>query len=172
MRPIRHPRDCVGLSIRTLDNRYHQAMFAALGFEPRFIDVKDLAAAVTSRAIDAQENPLTNVINFAIQKTHRHLSLLGQFSGIALLLANRRVRAGWPGDVRAAVDEAAIASTQLQRRLAADEDQRCLAQLIADGVDIVPAADIDLEAFKHAVSDVTDREAANIDKQLLALWRA
>ena len=58
VRPIRSPADCVGLSLRTLDNAQHQAAFGRLGFRPVFIDVADLARAVAERAVDAQENPI------------------------------------------------------------------------------------------------------------------
>lgn len=171
VRPIRHPRDCAGLSIRTLDNAFHQALFAAMGFRPRFIDVKDLAEAVRSRSIDAQENPLTNIVNFAIQETHRHVSLTGQFFGIALLLANRRTLQAWPAGVRDAVALAAREATLAQRRLAAEEDAQCLARLREAGVEIIPAEAIDLDAFKQVVAPVVAREAARLDPDLLALWR-
>lgn len=171
-RPIRHPRDCTGLSIRTLDNTFHQAIFRALGFEPRYLDVSELGPAVRNRTIDAQENPLTNIVNFDIHKTHRHVSLLGQFFGIALLLANRKTLEGWTGDTRAAVHEATVVATATQRRLAAEEDEQCLALLEADGVDVVSTEAIDLDAFRVAVADVVAREAASIDPELLALWRS
>src|SRR5262249_46352675 len=89
LRPIRHPRACRGLRIRTLDNELHQQVFRQLGFEPVTIDVKDLPAAVASGQIDAQENPLTNTLNFALHRTHRHISLTSHFFGVALLLVNR-----------------------------------------------------------------------------------
>ena len=171
IRPIRHPRDCAGLSIRTLDNRFHQAIFAALGFAPRFIDVKDLAAAVRSRSIDAQENPLTNIINFGLHETHRHVSLLGQFFGVALLLVNRRALEGWPPRVRDAVVAAAAEATRLQRELAAQEDAQCLSTLNAAGVEVVPAEAIDLPAFKQAVAAVVADTVASLDEPLVTLWR-
>lgn len=172
VRPIRHPRDCQGLSIRTLDNAFHQALFTAMGFRPRFIDVKDLATAVRSRSVDAQENPLTNIVNFSIQDTHRHVSLTGELFGIALLLVNRRTLETWPARVRDAVLVAAGEATAAQRRLAAEEDAQCLATLRAAGVEIVPPEAIDIDAFKRVVAPVVAREAEKLDPDLLALWRA
>ena len=172
VRPITHPRDCAGLSIRTLDNAFHQAIFAALGFAPRFIDVKDLAQAVATRAIDAQENPLTNIVNFRLHETHRHVTLLGQFFGVALLLANVQAVERWPADVRRHIETAVAAATAAQRDLAAAEDASCLTMLQADGVSIVPAHEADLPAFKAAVAGVVARETAGLDAALLRMWRA
>ena len=73
--PIRRPADCAGLRIRTLDNAMHQAFFRRLGFEPVFIDVKDLIAAVADGTVDAQENPLTNILNFELHRHHPFVSL-------------------------------------------------------------------------------------------------
>lgn len=171
VRPIRCPRDCEGLSIRTLDNAFHKSLFAAMGFRPRFIDVKDLAEAVRSRSIDAQENPLTNIVNFAIQETHRYVSLTGHFFGIALLLVNRRWLEARPPHMREAVLAAAAEATTAQRGFAAEEDAQCLATLRAAGCEIVSPGEIDLAAFKAVVAPIVAREVAALDPGLLALWR-
>lgn len=103
VRPIRHPNDCTGLSLRTLDNTLHQAAFGALGFRPEFIDVADLPKAVAERRVDAQENPLTNMINFGLQAYHPHVSLTGHLLGVAPLLVNRARLDALPTAARAAL---------------------------------------------------------------------
>jgi TRAP-type C4-dicarboxylate transport system substrate-binding protein len=150
--PILRPSDCVGLRIRTLDNAMHQAFFRRLGFEPLFLDVKDLAQAVAAGAVDAQENPLTNVVNFGLHRHHRFISLTGHLFGVALLLVNRRRFDGWPAELRAAVEAAAGAATMAQRIDAAAEDEACHRSLVADGVAIATAAEIDRVAFQRAAS--------------------
>jgi TRAP-type C4-dicarboxylate transport system substrate-binding protein len=152
--PIIRPSDCRDLRIRTLDNAMHQRVFRALGFEPVVIDVKDLAAAVAGHRVDAQENPLTNLVNFALHRTHRFVTLTGHFFGVALVLCNRARFDAWPADVRTAVAEAMAAATSLQRRFAAEEDDVCLAQLAVDGVEITRADQFDRPAFIAALADV------------------
>ena len=107
VRPIRTPADCVGLRLRTLDNAQHQAAFRRLGFQPMFIDVADLPRAVAERTVDAQENPLTNLVNFNIHAHHRHVSLTGHLLGIALLLVNRARYDALPDEPRRMLDAAA-----------------------------------------------------------------
>lgn len=157
--PIMHPRDCRGLKIRTLDNALHQRVFRRLGFEPMAIDVKELAAAVSERRVDAQENPLTNLVNFSLHKTHRFVTLTGHFFGVALVLCNRARLAQWPDDVRAAIVDAMTEATTAQRRDAAEDDELCLATLLADGVDIVRADRFDRAAFVDAVADIRTEAA-------------
>jgi tripartite ATP-independent transporter DctP family solute receptor len=167
LRPIRHPRDCQGMKIRTLDNALHQQVFRALGFEPVTIDVKDMPAAIASGAVDAQENPLTNTLNFGLHRTHRHISMTSHFFGVALVLANRAKFDGWSADTRQLVGQAVATATRAQRGFATGEDVDCLARLKADGCEIVTADAIDRPAFEAAVADIRAAEIARLDPALL-----
>jgi C4-dicarboxylate-binding protein DctP len=152
LRPIRGPADCAGLRLRTLDNAWHQAAFRRLGFIPAFIDVADLPRAVAEHQVDAQENPLTNIVNFNLHVHHRHLSLTGHLLGIALLLVNRARYQALPAGSRDALDAAARESTAQQRILAVAEDAACLRLLADAAVAIVGPDEIDMAAFAAAVS--------------------
>ncbi|HWE19415.1 MAG TPA: TRAP transporter substrate-binding protein [Hyphomicrobiaceae bacterium] len=155
LRPLRHPDDCRGLSIRTLDNARYQKVLAAVGFTPVVLDVKDLVHAVETHAVDAQENPLTNTVNFGLHKTHKHLSLTGHFHGVALLLANRPWFDALAPEMQRALRTAAADATAAQRQWAIDEDALCLERLKAEGVAIMPAEEIDIAAFRAAVDAAT-----------------
>jgi C4-dicarboxylate-binding protein DctP len=153
VRPIRTPADCVGLSLRTLDNAQHKAAFRRLGFRPMFIDVADLPRAVAERSVDAQENPLTNLVNFGLQAYHKHVSLTGHLLGIALLLVNRARYDSLPPDIRARLDQAARDSESVQRTRAAAEDTACLKLLAEAGVAVIGPEAIDLPAFRAALGE-------------------
>jgi TRAP-type C4-dicarboxylate transport system substrate-binding protein len=153
VRPIRHPDDCRGLRIRTLDNANYRRVFTAVGFTPVVIDVKDLAHAVAAHAVDAQENPLTNTVNFGLHETHKHLSLTAHFHGVALLLANRAWFEALAPALQASVLAASTDATAAQRQWAIDEDALCLDRLRAEGVAIVQPEAIDLAAFRALVTD-------------------
>ena len=153
VRPIRTPADCAGLRLRTLDNARHQAAFRRVGFVPMFIDVADLARAVADGTVDAQENPLTNMVNFNLQSHHRHVSLTGHLLGIALLLINQARYQSLPAALRNALDAAVRDSTSAQRSLAATEDAECLRLLAAAGVTVLEPGEIDLSAFRAAIAN-------------------
>ena len=153
VRPIRSPADCVGLRLRTLDNAQHQAAFRRCGFLPMFIDPADLARAVADRTVDAQENPLTNMVNFGIQAHHKHVSLTGHLLGIALLLVNQARYDALAPPLRMALDEAAHESETTQRALAIAEDAACLRLLAEAGVALLGPEQIDLAAFRAAAAE-------------------
>ena len=100
-----------------------------------FIDVADLSRAVAERTVDAQENPLTNLVNFNIHAHHRYVSLTGHLLGIALLLVNRARYDALPDASRRMLNAAARESEAHQRALATAEDGECLRLLADAGVD-------------------------------------
>ena len=170
LRPIRSPRDCTGLKIRTLDNPLHQEIFRAFGFTPMIIDVKDLPGAVASGVVDAQENPLTNTVNFNMHKTHRHISLTSHFFGVALVLVNVKWFGGLSDTQQVSIRAAVGAATRAQRALAASEDVDCLARLRADGCEVIGPEAIDRAAFEATIADIRAREMAGLDPALRAIF--
>jgi TRAP-type C4-dicarboxylate transport system substrate-binding protein len=168
VRPLRMPADCAGLRIRTLDSALHQEIFRALGFDPVAIDVKDLAAAVASGAVDAQENPLTNTVNFGLHRYQPHVSLTAHFFGVALVLVNRDNAARWAAPVRDAILDAVSTATVAQRRFAAAEDAECLARLAADGCTVVGPDALDLAGFERAIAPIRTRVLDGLDPAVAA----
>lgn len=113
-RPLTGPEGCAGLSLRTLASDDHQRAFRALGFEPRVIDVKDLAAAVAAGEVDAQENPLTNIYKFRpASRAARNFAYWPLARGRACLLSSRngRLLARGSAPCRARGDERGLRRT-------------------------------------------------------------
>ena len=170
VRPIRHPDDCAGLSIRTLDSAIYREALAALGFRPVSIDVKHLVRVVQTREVDAQENPLTNYVNFDLSRYHRHVSLSGHFFGVLALVCNRAWFASLTPLRQEALVAAAANATALQRTKAAGEDEGLMRQLRGQGVLMLEAPDLDLEAMKQATRFIVEREARSLSAQMVSTY--
>jgi TRAP-type C4-dicarboxylate transport system substrate-binding protein len=168
VRPIREPADCRGLRIRTQMSALHGEVFRALGFEPIAADIKEFVQAIAGDRFDAHDNPLTNIYTFGVHRHHRYITLSRHFFGASLLVGNARRYESWPADVRAAVDEAAIAATALQRRLADSEDQDVLARLDPRENEIVRPTPAEHAAFVAAVEPVVARYRQRLDPKLFA----
>lgn len=148
--PITSIADCKGLKLRTLANDDHQRVFRALGFDPQAIDVRDLPEAVRTRQVDAQENPLTNTLNFGIHDTHRHILLTRHLLGVALVLFNAKRLAAMDPAQRAGLQRAIDRATQAQRRFAEEDDTICSTALQSQGVTITELNDGERAAFAQA----------------------
>ncbi len=168
LHPIRHPDDCIGLRLRTVASPLHQEIFSALGFTPVVIDVKDLVAAVAGHIVEAQENPLTNLVNFNLHRSHRHVTLTSHMFGVVLVLANRAWLDRLDPAVRTALQEGLADATARQREFAVAEDARCLAVLRQDGVEVVMGDAVDITTFRTRLAEIVAREIARLDP---ALWR-
>src|SRR5215813_4408352 len=166
VRPIRRPEDCHGLRIRTQMSDLHGEVFAALGFVPIAADIKRFVAEIAGNSFDAHDNPLTNIHTFGVHRHHRHITLTGHFLGASFLIANARQYAGWPEEIRAAVDDAAREATAIQRRLAASEDEDVLAKLDPRDNDVVHLTAAEHAAFVAAVEPVLSRHRARLDPTL------
>jgi TRAP-type C4-dicarboxylate transport system substrate-binding protein len=166
--PIRTPADCAGLKMRTTASPLHQEIFASFGCVPMSVDPAELADAVATHRVDAQENPLTNLVQFGLYGTHKYASLTSHFFGCAPLMINRARYDALPKNVQEALQAVAREATCAQRGFAAEEDARCMAVLAKEGVQVLPASEIDFAAFKAAAAPIVAREAARIGKDVVA----
>jgi TRAP-type C4-dicarboxylate transport system substrate-binding protein len=171
LRPIRMPEDCHGLRIRTLPSEGYHAALRALGMEPVTIDIRDFVPAIAAGHVDAQENPLTNVRQFRLERYHRHITMTAHFPGIALLLCNAAMWEACVPDVRAALTDAAAKATQAQWDSAARDEAESRVALETDGVAIVDLDDAGRAAFRAAVQPLVERQYAALPSDLTGLIR-
>jgi len=169
LRPIHTPADCAGIRIRTLPSAGYHAAFRALGMEPVTIDIRDFVEAIASQKVDAQENPLTNIRQFGLEKHHRHVTMTGHFHGIALLLCNAAMWSACAPQVRAALTAAAPEATQAQWDFAAQDEQESRTALESDGVLIVDLDGAGRAAFRDAVRPLVERQIADLPPGLAEL---
>ena len=172
VRPIRSPEDCVDQKIRTLANDNHQRVFRSLGFQPMKIDVRDLPEAVISGTVDAQENPLTNIYNFDLHKTHRYITLSRHLLGVALLLFNKDTVNGWSDSFRQIVSDAAKEATGQQRMFAEQEDSICTEALKSDGCELIELSDEERTAFRQATESEVNLTRAQFSDEFIKLFES
>ena len=168
--PIRSVADCEGLKLRTLANDDHQRVFRALGFAPKAIDVRDLPEAVKTGRVDAQENPLTNTLNFGIHETHRFILLTRHLLGVALVLFNAERLASLDPSHRVGLQRAVDRATEAQRRFAEDDDAICSAELKRQGVELTELDDAKRMAFAQATRPEVDITRSRFAPELRALF--
>jgi TRAP-type transport system periplasmic protein len=168
-RPIFSPADCRGLRIRTQHNSLHQEIFRALGFEPVAIDPSELPGAVRDGRVDAQENPLTNLVNFGMHEHHPHVSLSAHLFGVAPVLANGARYEAWPEMVRTGVDVALAEATRAQRSFARGDDVLCLAMLERSGNQVLEFSQDTRRAFATAIAPVAEAARRRLPPDLIRL---
>ena len=167
VRPIQSAADCAGLRIRTLDSALYRETLAAMGFQPMTTDVKELVRVVADRSVDAQENPLTNFVNFQLWRHHPYVSLSGHFFGVVLLVCHRPWFESLTSLQQGLVRNAAQEATRLQRQLAAGEDARSLELLAEHGISVLMPDALDMASMRGATRSIVERERGEIEPALL-----
>tara|TARA_Y100000590_G_scaffold458649_1_gene613803 strand:+ start:6950 stop:7879 length:930 start_codon:yes stop_codon:yes gene_type:complete len=134
---IRSLEDCKLSTIRIAKNSMHKTAFESLGFKTKFIDVKNLKTAIQKNEIDTQENPLTNIINYGIEDYHKYITLSSHLYGTSILLCNKKKYYSWDIDFQKTLDMLIKKTTKYQRKLAINEDLRCMKYLQKKGTKII-----------------------------------
>ncbi|HEY0338323.1 MAG TPA: TRAP transporter substrate-binding protein [Burkholderiales bacterium] len=171
VRPIRTPADCKGLRIRTQMSELHAEAFAALGFEPISVDIKEFVEQVRTDRFQAQENPLTNTFHFGVHRLHRYITLSGHLFGASALVCHAKLYRSWPAEVQQAIASAAREATALQRQLAAQEDIDVLAQINPDQNDVIKLSAAEHAEFVRAVEPMLARHRKTLDPKLFDYFR-
>jgi TRAP-type C4-dicarboxylate transport system substrate-binding protein len=168
-REIRAPDDCRGLKIRLQPNWIHEELFRALGAEPVCTDLSDGIAMLKSGELDAQENPLANVVAYGLEEVHRHVSLTGHVYGARGVYASARQLDGWPDEARDSLAQAAAAAIAQQRAAAEQAELDLQASLTRRGTRIIELSEDELGAFRSVAAPVVAAARRQFDDELWSL---
>ena len=169
--PIRTPKDCEGLSIRTQISEVHVESLKAIGFNPIPVDVKVFVDEIEGPRFDAQDNPLTNSFNFGVHKFHRFFTLTGHFFGGTALICNSAIFDTWPKEIQQIFTETAEQATEYQWKLAHEEDDLILKKLSLEENEIIHLTDAERNLFKVAVKPVFEKYEKIIPANIFQMFQ-
>ena len=69
LRPVRTLADLKGMRVRLMPGKVHARSFELMGAVPFSLDLKPGLEAIVSGAVDAQENPLANTVDYGDRKS-------------------------------------------------------------------------------------------------------
>jgi tripartite ATP-independent transporter DctP family solute receptor len=172
-RAIRSPDDLKGLKVRVVGSPLFNDTFTALGANPTQMSWADAQPALSTGAVDGQENPLTI---FTVAKLHtvgqKHVTLWHYVADPLIFAVNKDVFAGFsPEDqkiLREAAVEAAKYNVEIARKGVTPEDQSVLKDIAGLGVEIVSLTPEQVAAFRTATKPVYDKWKARIGPELVA----
>ncbi len=146
--------------------------FTALGANPTQMSWADTQAALSSGAVDGQENPLS-VFTAAKLATigQKHLTLWHYVADPLIFVVNKDVWASWTQADRDAVKQAALQAGQenvaAARKGIAGSDHEVLKQIEAGGVKVTSLTGAQRDAFVKATRPVYEKWAKSIGEPLV-----
>jgi TRAP-type C4-dicarboxylate transport system substrate-binding protein len=169
LRPVRTPADLAGMRIRLQPSKIHCRSFELLGAIPVPCDLKPGLEMIQSGAVDAQENPLANTVDYGAHKVHRYITLTGHCYLSRGIYANRTAIDGWPPALQSAMKDAVGAAITAQRELAVKEEDIARQTLESAGCAIVDLTSEEREAFVRAVKPLHDEARKRFGDEIFAL---
>jgi TRAP-type transport system periplasmic protein len=172
-RPIATPADMKGMKIRVVGSPIFIDTFTALGANPTQMSFADAQTALSSGAVDGQENPLSVFVNARMRSLNqRFLTLWGYVADPLVFVVNKEVWASWtPADreaVRAAAIQAGAENVRAAREGIVSPDQELLKTIAASGVTVTRLSPVQTRAFQAATRGVYERWAARVGRELVA----
>lgn len=143
LRPVRTLADLKNLKIRLMPGETHRRSFELLGAVPCPLDLKPGLEAIVSGAVDGQENPLANTVDYDAHKAHRYHTLSGHCYHSRGIYVNRAQFDRMPAALQAGMRSAARQAVLAQRELAVAEEQQARKAIEAVGgvvVELTPEA--------------------------------
>src|SRR3954451_19996799 len=126
-KPINAPEDLKGLKIRVPGNQLWVTMFNALGAAPTLINFGELYAALQTRIVDGQENPLALISSSKLYEVQKYIALTGHIWDGHYIFTNGKKWTAMPEEVRAAITKG-LTEAALKER---EGIQRLNAELVA-----------------------------------------
>ena len=151
-RAVVKPDDVKGLKVRTMQNPVHIQAFQSIGVQPTPMAFSELFTALQQGVVDGQENPIPVILSSKFSQVQKHLSLTGHVYSPALLLMSPALWNKLSDADKAAFREAAKVGVAAQRKKVNDDEAAGIAQMRADGMEVVVA--VDGNAFRTALTPV------------------
>lgn len=172
-KPIRTPEDLKGLKIRVVGSPLYLETFTALGANPTQMSWADAVPALSSGAVDGQENPLTV---FMAAKLHaaanqKYLSLWGYVADPLIFVVSKEVWNTWTPEDRKAVTEAALQAAkeniEESRKGLIPPDDSLIKEIEGLGVNVVRLTDAEKAAFAKSTKAVYNKWTKQIGPDLI-----
>ncbi len=170
--PIRTPADLKGMKIRVVGSPLYLDTFTALGANPTQMSWADAQPALSTGAVDGQENPLSIFVAAKLATLgQKNLTLWGYVADPLIFVVSKEVWASWSKEdqeaVRAAAVQAAAEEVALSRKGITAEDDSLLKEITAQGVEVVRLTPEEQKAFQTATQPVFDKWTKQIGPDLV-----
>jgi tripartite ATP-independent transporter DctP family solute receptor len=172
-RAIRTPEDMRGLKIRFAAGAIFSEIFTAMGANPVQMSFADLQPALSTGAVDGQENPVNLYLAFRMDTlAQRYLTIWNYVADAGIFLLAKPIMDSFSAADRTLIIESAREAAREQiansrKGLGANGDRSSLDELARRNVTVTQLSDEEKEAFARVTKPVYDKWAATIGADLV-----
>lgn len=171
-RDIRTPADLRGMKIRFAAGVIFKEIYEGLGANPVQMSFADLQPALSTGAVDGQENPINLFLAFRMDTlAQKHLTVWNYVADAGIFLVSKQVMDSFaPADrelVIACARDAAKAQIEAARKGILGADRSSYEELARRGVATVELTAAEKQAFARATRPVYDKWAQTVGAELV-----
>lgn len=171
-REIRTPADLRGMKIRFAAGVIFKEIYEGLGANPVQMSFADLQPALSTGAVDGQENPINLFLAFRMDTlAQKHLTVWNYVADAGIFVVSKQVMESFaPADrdlVIACARDAAQAQIAASRRGITGSDRGSFEELGRRGVATVELTAAEKQAFARATKPVYDKWAQTVGADLV-----
>ena len=146
-KPIQSIDDFKGVTIRTMENQYHQAAFESFGAMPIAMSYNDVFTALQQGTIDACENATVNCLNSGYYEVTKNVTNTQHAFVYILMCMSDEAWNKIPEDLQQPFMDAVQRGVEYERELLVSENEAAKAELKELGVSFY---DIDIPTLQAA----------------------
>ncbi len=171
-RAVKSPEDLKGMKIRIVGSPIFSDMFSTLGANPTQMSWADAQPALTSGAVDGQENPLFLFTLLKMQTVgQKYITTWGYMADPLIFVVNKEIWNSWTPADQAIVRQAALDAGQqeiaIARKGLIEADKPVIKGIEALGVTVTQLTPAEREAFVKATRGVYNKWKATIGSDLV-----
>ncbi len=166
--PIRTPEDLKGMKIRVVGSPLFQDTFSTLGANPTQMSWADAKPALTTGAVDGQENPLSVFdVSRIDQVDQKYLTLWHYMADPLIFAVSPNVWKGFSAEDQALLKQAAYDAGQWEIETSRAAEAERLATIRSRGVDVIELNAEERQAFIDVTAPLYPKWEKRIGAELL-----
>ena len=167
VREIKTVDDVKGIDIRTLENEWHMELWSELGANPTPMNYGELYIGLEQGTVDAQENPVGNVVNSHFYEVQDHLTVTNHIYNASPFMVSKPFWESLTKEEQAAVERVADEVQKEQRKMNQEEVKDSYAIVEEKGMKITELSEEELERFREATRPVREKYIAKYGDEWL-----
>lgn len=169
VRPITKWEDLEGIKIRLMQNQTYIATFENFGCLTTTTPWSELYSALQQNVVDAQENPVSNIVNGKLYEVQKYLSLTGHTYDPNIYFINKKFFDSLTADYQKIIRSTAIEVADWQRIQAIASEKAGFVQL-EKSMEINEVSASELARFKERSLPIYESQKKSIGEEIVNEW--
>jgi tripartite ATP-independent transporter DctP family solute receptor len=167
---VRSPRDLEGVTLRTMENKYHMAAWKQIGANPTPIAFNELYTALQQGTVDAQENPIELIYSQKFYEQQDYIILTNHMYQTIVWIMNLDFYNSLPDDLKQVVDDAAAEAIKDANKFQDENVAKWAKEMEEYGVEFITLDEEQRSKFAEKATNVYDMIKENCDPKVFEAY--